>query len=154
MPESLPDLTVLAPLAVLDTNVVLDLWLFGDARCAPLRDALHTGRLHALVTVPMLDELADVLRRPFAQGWPALPTQALADLQAHARLVEPPQPAVPRVPRCTDPDDQKFVDLAWLWPAAWLVSRDRAVLRLAKPALTRGLRIVTPELWAALNPSA
>ena len=141
-------------LVVLDTNVVLDLWLFGDARAAPLRDALRCLRLQALVTAPMICELADVLQRPFAQAWLVPPAQVLADLQTRAHLVEAPPPAGKPAPRCTDPDDQKFIDLAWHWPAAWLVSRDRAVLRLAKPALDRGLRIVTPERWAALNPTA
>ena len=154
MHETSPAFTAPAPLVVLDTNVVLDLWLFGDARCAPLRDALQADRLTALVTAPMLGELADVLQRPFAQGWPVPPSQALADLQSRARLVEVPSPAGPPAPRCTDPDDQKFIDLAWHWPAAWLVSRDRAVLRLAKPAGVRGLRIVTPERWATLSPPA
>ena len=154
MPDIFPSCRVSAPLAVLDTNVVLDLWLFGDARCALLRDALQAESLTALVTAPMLNELADVLERPFAQGWPAQPAQALADLRARARLVETPPPAGPPAPRCTDPDDQKFIDLAWHWPAAWLFSRDRAVLRLAKPALARGLHIVTPERWSQLNPRA
>ncbi|GCL65893.1 hypothetical protein AQPW35_49740 [Rubrivivax pictus] len=143
-----------APLVVLDTNVVLDLWLFDDARSTPLRQALDAGALTALVTAPMLAELADVLQRPFAQGWPIPPAAALANLKTCARLVEPSRAAGPPVPRCTDPDDQKFIDLAWHWPAAWLVSRDRAVLRLAKPSLARGLRIVTPERWAALNTPA
>lgn len=154
MPETSPAFTAPAPLVVLDTNVVLDLWLFGDARCTTLRNALQADRLTALVTAPMLGELANVLQRPFAQVWPVPPSQALADLQAHAHLVETPLPAGLPAPRCTDPDDQKFIDLAWHWPAAWLVSRDRAVLRLARPALTRGLQIVTPERWAALNPPA
>jgi predicted nucleic acid-binding protein len=49
--------------------------------------------------------------------------------------------------RCTDPDDQMFVDLALEAGARWLVSRDRAVLRLARPALPLGLAIVAPERW-------
>jgi uncharacterized protein len=154
MPESASGFTATAPPVVLDTNVVLDLWLFGDVRSAPLREALDAGALTVLVTAPMLAELADVLQRPFAQGWPVPPSQALADLQTRARLVGLPAAVGPPPPRCTDPDDQKFIDLAWHWPAAWLVSRDRAVLRLAKPARARGLRIVTPERWATLNTPA
>jgi uncharacterized protein len=151
MPDSDPAFTAQATLVVLDTNVVLDLWLFGDVRSAPLRQALAVGRLTPLTTAPMLAELADVLQRPFTAGWPVPPAQAMVGLQNCARLVEPPSPVAPPAPRCTDPDDQKFIDLAWHWPAAWLISRDRAVLRLAKPAWAHGLRIVTPERWAALN---
>jgi predicted nucleic acid-binding protein len=49
--------------------------------------------------------------------------------------------------RCTDADDQKFIDLACAAPARWLVSRDRAVLKLRRRAATDGLVIVTPDGW-------
>lgn len=148
MPAQAPDpATPAATLVVLDTNVVLDLWLFGDARAQPLRLALQDGRVTALVTAPMLAELADVLTRPFAAAWPAPPAQVLATLHATARLVQQPA-AGPPAPRCTDTDDQKFIDLAWAWPASVLFSRDRAVLKLARAAQRRGLQITTPERWA------
>ena len=148
MPAQTPDpATPAATLVVLDTNVVLDLWLFGDARAQPLRLALQSGRVTALVTAPMLSELADVLARPFTAAWPAPPAQVLATLQATARLVQQPA-AGPPAPRCTDTDDQKFIDLAWAWPASVLFSRDRAVLKLARAAQRRSLQITTPERWA------
>lgn len=134
-------------IVVLDTNVVLDLWLFGDTRAQPLQQALQDGQLTALVTAPMLAELADVLSRPFVTDWPVAPSQVLATLQTISRLVEPPAPSPP-APRCTDGDDQKFIDLAWAWPASVLFSRDRAVLKLARAALRHGLQITTPERWA------
>jgi len=49
--------------------------------------------------------------------------------------------------RCNDPDDQKFVDLALAYGARWLLSRDRAVLKLAKRCRTLGLQVLTPEQW-------
>ena len=143
-----------AALVVLDTNVVLDLWLFADPRVAPLRRALRGGQLMPLVTAPMLAELVDVLRRPFAAARSVPPAQVLAMLEATARLVEPPPVTGRPAPRCTDADDQKFVALAWYWPARWLISRDRAVLKLARPGLAHGLGIVTPERWAALAVSS
>ena len=51
--------------------------------------------------------------------------------------------------RCTDPDDQTFIDLALSRGAQWLLSRDRAVLKLAKRARVLGLHILTPAAWAA-----
>ncbi len=136
---------------MLDTNVVLDLWLFEDARAAALRRAIEVRQLEVLVTAPVLAELADVLGRPFTSGWPVPPAQVLASCRAHSRLVDAAAHSGPPAPRCTDGDDQKFIDLAWSWPARWLVSRDRAVLKLARRAMSRGLHIVTPERWAALN---
>ncbi|MFT7776961.1 putative toxin-antitoxin system toxin component, PIN family [Roseateles sp.] len=49
---------------------------------------------------------------------------------------------------CRDPDDQKFIDLALAARARWLISRDKAVLALAKRARLRGLAILTPERWS------
>ncbi len=142
------------PLVVLDTNVVLDLWLFGDLRAEPLRQALHGGQLAALVTAPMLAELADVLQRPFAQAWPVPAAQVLATLLALAQVVDAPAAQLPSAPRCTDADDQKFIDLAWHWPAQYLFSRDRAVLRVGRAARLHGLQITAPAHWAAPNPVA
>lgn len=150
MPEITIATTVATvPLAVLDTNVVLDLWLFHDPRVAALHAALTSGSLSVLVTAPMLAELSDVLARPFAVGWPAAPAQTLAALSQCSRLVDSPSSSGPPSPRCRDPDDQMFIDLAWYWPVQWLFSRDRAVLNLARPARTRALRIVTPWHWKA-----
>lgn len=139
---------------VLDTNVVLDLWLFDDARAAPLRGALEGGRLRALVTSATLAELADVLQRPVAIGRPATAAQVMAALCACSTEVAPPATHTPAAPRCTDTDDQKFIDLAWTWPATWLLSRDKAVLKLARAGRARGLHIVTPEVWARLDRGA
>jgi len=36
------------------------------------------------------------------------------------------------MPRCSDPDDQKFIDLAGAVRAQGLVSKDRAVLKLRR----------------------
>ena len=51
-------------------------------------------------------------------------------------------------PRCTDGADQKFIDLALSRRAHWLLSRDRAVLKLRRKlqAIT-GCRVQRPEDW-------
>jgi len=138
-------------IAVLDTNVVLDLLLFRDPGAAALDAALGAGRLRWLTTDAMLDELADVLRRPFAAGWALTPAEVLAAAHARCERTMPAASAAPPAPRCTDPDDQKFIDLACALPAAWLFSRDRALLRLARAAQPRGVRVLTPARWAALQ---
>lgn len=148
MPQELfPATNSTAPWVVVDTNAWLDLLLFDDPRAQPLQQALQGGQLRAVATQPMLDELADVLTRPFIADWPVAASQVLAQAQAMSHLVDTvPDPDRP-APRCRDPDDQKFIDLAWAWPARWLISRDRALLTLARSASPRGLHIVTPESW-------
>jgi hypothetical protein len=40
-----------------------------------------------------------------------------------------------------------FIDLALSQGARWLLSRDRALLKLARKAAVSGLLIQTPEAW-------
>jgi predicted nucleic acid-binding protein len=63
-------------------------------------------------------------------------------------VADPPPVALARPLHCTDPDDQKFIDLALSVPGSWLVSRDRAVLKLRRrAALAAGVHIVRPDEW-------
>ena len=149
-PEPCQPASSAPPIAVLDTNVVLDLLAFADARAKRLDDTLSTGGLVWLATQPMLDELADVLQRPFLARWQVDAGAVLAAAQARCRIVDAVAADGAPAPRCADPDDQKFIDLAWAWPAAWLFSRDRALLDLARPARARGVGITTPVAWPGL----
>ena len=134
------------PAVVLDTNVVFDWLVFGNPGCGPLVAAIEAGRLQWIATQEMRDELAHVLSRGVASAYsPDLPLIDAAWLRL-AKLVEPPlRTLVPRL-RCTDPDDQKFIELA-LHEARWLVTRDRAVLKLGKRAAALGVTFTTPERW-------
>ena len=49
---------------VIDTNIVLDLWLFEDPATVPLRAALQSGLISHLATRSMRDELERVLTDP------------------------------------------------------------------------------------------
>ncbi|WP_441005125.1 PIN domain-containing protein, partial [Novilysobacter viscosus] len=52
------------PRVVLDTNVCLDLWLFGDPRAADLRAALHAGGVLAVTDQACREEWLRVLHYP------------------------------------------------------------------------------------------
>ncbi len=136
------------PACVIDTNVWLDWLVFDDPRIAAIREAVANG-WRVLSCPRMRDELADVLGRP-AFG---LDQQQRADcLARHDALVQPcgnPSPGVARALVCSDPDDQVFVDLALAHGARLLVSRDKALLGLARRARPHGLTIVAPEAWTA-----
>jgi len=135
------------PVAVLDTNVVLAWLAFRDPRCSPLIEAIESGRLRWIATVSMRDELAHVIGRGVVSAW--LPDEAMLwnTWNRFARMVEARQLTgeASRL-RCTDPDDQKFIELA-LDQAGWLISRDRAVLKLARRASRFGLQVLAPERW-------
>ncbi|MGH8820330.1 MAG: PIN domain-containing protein [Rhodoferax sp.] len=127
-------------LVVLDTNIVLDLWVFNDPAAQPLSQALKAGRLRWLATSAMRDELARVLG--YAHIAARLPPGSLgADgvLQAfdrHALLVDAPARAGIT---CSDPDDQKFIDLAVLYRAV-LLSKDNAIFCMKKQLLALGVK--------------
>ena len=117
---------------VLDTNIVLDLFVFGDAAAQPVRQGLQEGALRWLATAAMREELARVLAYPklaprvaFHRGGA---DAVLQDFDRHAALVEVPAKASVT---CGDPDDQKFIDLAVAHRCP-LVSKDFEVLRMKK----------------------
>jgi len=130
---------------VLDTNVVLDCFVFRNVGCLPLRSALENDSVRWVATPAMREELAHVLGRGFDARWRADPAAVMAAWDRGAQLL--PEPARSSL-YCTDPDDQKFIDLALALNAPWLLTRDRAVLKLARRARLQGVQIVPPERWS------
>lgn len=114
-------------LLVLDTNVVLDVFHFDDPATRPLKQALETGCVRAAATPETFDECRRVLTYPAFALAPAQQRALLDRYGAVCTLFEPSVP--PCVLRCTDADDQKFLDLAAQLRLP-LVSKDRAVLKL------------------------
>ena len=116
------------PLAVLDTNIALDLLVFDDAACMPLAEALARGELQWIATAAMRAELVRVLDYPLIAARLArterTPAQVLAGFDEKSRQLADPRPAPCN---CEDPDDQVFIDLA-VAHRARLFSKDRAVL--------------------------
>jgi len=130
---------------VLDTNVWLDWLVFDDVRLAPLALGVDAGHLAILATERMLDEFAEVVARPQFALAPARCDALRARQRAAVRACAPAPDC--RLP-CTDRDDQMFIDLAVAHRVDWLLSRDKALLRLRRIGARRfGLRIGTPEDW-------
>lgn len=127
----------------------MDWLVFRDNRVRALTSALTSGALRWLVAPAMRDEIRHVLGRGIAAAYAPDLAFIEAQFDTHALTVETiaPQPLAGRLV-CRDPDDQKFVDLALATNARWLISRDKAVLALAKRAKLKGLAILKPELWA------
>ena len=139
------------PLAVLDTNVLLDLWVFDDPSVRALRVALDQGACVALRSADTDAELAGVLAR--AEFGVTMQRQAeiLANWRERSR---PIGRGFPAPWRCTDPQDQRFLDLAFTARAQLLVTRDKALLRIARKARAGGLCIVAPRDFARHLPAA
>ena len=134
------------PRVVLDTQVVLDWLVFDDASCAPLGVAVEAGAVGWIATQAMRDELDHVLERGVAAAW--RPDRAAISLayDRFAAMLAPSAPPSPQL-RCSDPDDQMFIDLALSAEANWLLTRDRALLALGRRAKPRGLIVLRPADW-------
>lgn len=129
---------------VLDTNVVLDLLHFDDPAVAPIRRALQAGKAVCLGNAACRDELAHVLSYPQFKIPEHEARRILDDYDALAQPCADGSAGAPPLPQCRDPDDQKFLELAQAARADFLVTKDKALLALAKKAGRLGFRIVTP----------
>lgn len=125
----------------------MDWLVFREPTIQPLTEAIQAGHVRWIGTQAMQDELLHVLGRGIgADRAPDLAVIARA-FERWRTLVAPAPPRDLRL-ICRDPDDQMFVDLAVFTNARWLISRDRAVLALAKRAHKLcGLAILKPEVW-------
>ena len=117
---------------VIDTNIVLDVFVFRDPAAQPLRDGLQSGALRWLATGPMRDELERVLAYPQIVKrlgrYQQEATTVLAQFDALAQL----EAVASKAPvTCKDADDQKFIDLA-VAHQTLLLSKDQAVLCMSK----------------------
>lgn len=139
--------TTAPPALVLDTNVVLDWLLFADPRVAPIVAAIEAGQLRWLSCTPMRQEFERTLGYRNLAHWQPNCERLLSIFDRHAVMAS--APATLPLLRCSDPDDQIFLDLAVGAGARWLITHDRALLRLAKRARALGVTVVPPARWAA-----
>jgi putative PIN family toxin of toxin-antitoxin system len=137
------------PRYVLDTNVCLDVFVFGDPQCASLLEAVRVREIElvtredcyaewqAVLTyrrLALTDEQRALAVEVFDRWVHMQPSQVLASDSA--------------LPRCRDRDDQKFLELAQQSSAVALLTRDEALLRLARRTKREGLfLILPPALW-------
>ena len=137
---------------VLDTNIVLDLFVFNDPASQTLKQALQGGQVRWIATLVMRDELERVLAYP--QIVPRLTFCGLtaADVLRQFDGLAQLEPIAPKAPlRCSDADDQKFIDLAMARQTV-LLSKDRAVLRMKKRLAAMGVRVQTQYAATPASP--
>ena len=126
---------------VIDTNIVLDMFVFNDPATHALRDALAAKQYQWIATQSMRDELERVLAYPkivarlTRHELNALDVLTHFDAQAELVSVAPKA-----LLTCADPDDQKFIDLAVVHQTL-LLSKDQAVLCMAKRLLAHTVQV-------------
>lgn len=132
---------------VLDTNVVLDLFHWGNVDAVPIMAALEAGEIECFADERTLDEFQRVLTYPQLKQTPEMITERYARYSALIKMV--PAGEAPKLPRCKDRDDQKFLELAARCGANILVSKDKALLKL-RGRTTLSFQIMKPAAASAL----
>jgi putative PIN family toxin of toxin-antitoxin system len=143
---------------VLDTNVWLDWLVFSDPAMGPIRQAVQDRRAEIVMDQPCEAELERVLAYPIRGSVASVDAQALWMMQARGmvrRLQRNGEEAASRsLPRCRDPDDQKFLELARDGNADFLVTRDKDLLAFARRRYQPlPFCVVTPIQFSEVRPA-
>jgi putative PIN family toxin of toxin-antitoxin system len=144
----IPKTTPPRPRLVLDTNVCLDLFVFNDPRWATLLAGLRDNRLEAITRHSCREEWLAVLHYP---RLPITDENRPAIIHAFDTLIRCENPTTSstiKLPICSDPDDQQFMELARDAKATHLITKDKALLKCAKRVARFNLfQIVAPEVF-------
>ena len=125
---------------VLDTNILLDIFVFDDERAIHLKKVLFDKTRHFVASQKTIEEFADVISRPLfkldeeAQAAILAQWQSIAEQRDDSNLAPAPW-------KCQDPDDQIFLDLAYQLRPTILISKDNAVLQIARKAASEDILI-------------
>jgi putative PIN family toxin of toxin-antitoxin system len=114
---------------LVDTNVWVSAFINPFGPPARLIRCWLDNRFQAVVSLPLLDELADVLSRPrITHKYPVRPADVEEFLEL---LVQRSQVVVPTgsVHECRDPDDDMILETALLGQAQYAVTRDDDIKR-------------------------
>ena len=135
-------------IVVLDTNVLLDLFVFNDFRAILLKEALISNKVTALATPSTLEEFADVISRPLFALDQAAQESILLQWGSVAKTV--PDDSLKSSPwKCKDSDDQVFLDLAYSHKPCTLISKDNEVLVFSSRAAKEQV-LITADYTLAL----
>jgi len=132
---------------VLDTNAVLDWLVFNDSRIVALATAIQTRQVIWVATPRMREELLRTLSYPTLAKWKPDCKRTLTAFDHWTMRCAEPERSSHGPLLCGDPDDQVFIDLAVAVHARWLVTHDRALHRLKRPAARLGVQVLRPGDW-------
>ena len=131
---------------VIDTNVLVSALIFKDSRHLPLREAWQQKRIAPLMSIATYRELKHVLGYPMFKLEDHQIMEAIALIGPYIEWVTIDADRAATLPKCSDRDDQKFLQVALCGGAEALLSYDRALLKMK-----RGLPfpVLKPEAWVA-----
>ena len=120
---------------VLDTNVLVSALLYKEGELSWLPSAWRDGTVIPLAATDVITELTRILLQLGRKKFQLDPVAVEEILQGYLAFTEgianETRIAV-WLPKCKDPDDQKFLELAYRGNADVLVTSDNALLGLAR----------------------
>ena len=140
---------------VLDTNVWLDWLVFQDPGVAAIKAAVTAGHVEIFISSACVQELERALNYRLQKKFLDVDAQAACLAECRrvtckdegGRMKDEESP----LPTCRDPHDQKFLELARDCRADFLVTKDHALLELARRKVRPApFRIVSPRQIADL----
>lgn len=133
-------------LAVVDTNIWISALLNPHGYPSRVYAAARDGLFELVTSMPLLDELAQVLARPRLQRTRRLTPHRINvfidEIESASTIV----PVTGSFALCRDPDDDVLLETAIIGHAAYIVSRDEDLTRdldLHNAAASYGIQIVT-----------
>jgi putative PIN family toxin of toxin-antitoxin system len=118
------------PRIVLDTNILLDLFYFKDKSVVYLLECLKTEQVQGFTCELIWEEFTEVLaRKPFNQSASEINLIRLS--YQHLLTWQGPEKNNSGI-KCSDPDDQMFVELAVELAPCCLITKDKDLLVLQK----------------------
>lgn len=136
---------------VLDTNILLDIFVFDDERTANLKQAIVAKDIQFVTSQKTLEEFAEVISRPLFKLNDKTQAAILDQWQSVAQFYDDSELA--SAPwKCQDADDQIFLDLAYQLRPAILISKDNDLLRIANRAAREQI-LITRDYNAFQFPS-
>ena len=134
---------------ILDTNVCLDLFVFHDQRWEKITKALASGEIIALTRKDCREEWLAVLHYPHLPVNEGNRAQIERDFDHHIQCLTLASTGM-KLPLCSDKDDQKFLEIARDSNAHFLITKDKALLKLRKKIKRLNLFLIeTPESFVA-----
>lgn len=134
------------PAALFDSNVWISALLNPVGAPAQLTDAWLARRVDVVASLPLLDEVHDVLRRPRIKRKYRIPETDIAQycelIAARATLI----PLTGTLTICRDPDDDHILETAVVGKVRYLVTRDDDIKqdpRVRRFLHARGIQVVT-----------
>jgi len=115
---------------VLDTNIIISTLVFNTGQFGWLREAWINQKISPLVNKSCVEELLRALTYPKFKLSPEDIESLLGEYLPNTKTIETTRKTGKKIPRCKDPHDQKFLELAYAGNAEVLITGDKALLEL------------------------